>query len=99
MQIKDCPERFTLLEIIGDCAQCYEALPDAGEAAEALGIGFVHMTAGDGDEFLAEKKIEKVPALLLMCDGEEIARCYGYQPEEILEIWIDAMAERHLKET
>ncbi|MCD8205471.1 MAG: hypothetical protein LUD29_02515 [Clostridia bacterium] len=98
MFLKDCPERFGLLEITGDCAQCYEAVPDAKEAARALGIGFEEVVAGGDGEIVRENAIEKLPALLLMFDGKEIARCYGYQPEEILELWIDAMAERRLKE-
>jgi thioredoxin-like negative regulator of GroEL len=45
---------------------------------------------------LMEKwEIEKVPTILLMQDGEIFARCSGFQPEEILELWMDAkIAER-----
>ena len=40
-----------------------------------------------------EWEVTKVPTILLT-DGEEIyARCTGYQPEEILELWLDAKIE------
>jgi thioredoxin-like negative regulator of GroEL len=38
-------------------------------------------------------EVEKVPTILLMDDGEIFARCAGFQPEEILEIWLDAKIE------
>ena len=38
-------------------------------------------------------EVEKVPTILLVEDGEIFARCHGFQPEEILEIWLDAKIE------
>jgi thioredoxin-like negative regulator of GroEL len=42
---------------------------------------------------MEEWEVEKVPTILLMDDGEIFARCSGFQPEEILEIWLDAKIE------
>ena len=42
---------------------------------------------------MEEWEVEKVPTILLMDDGEIFARCAGFQPEEILEMWIDAKIE------
>ena len=38
-------------------------------------------------------QIERVPTLIVFKEGREIARCTGYQPEEILEVWLDAKLE------
>ena len=36
---------------------------------------------------------KKYMTILLVEDGEIFARCAGFQPEEILELWIDAKVE------
>ena len=35
-------------------------------------------------------EIRGVPTILVMYDDEVYARCKGFQPEEILELWLDA---------
>ena len=42
---------------------------------------------------MEEWEVVKVPTILLVEDGEIFARCAGFQPEEILEIWLDAKIE------
>ncbi|MBO5525968.1 MAG: thioredoxin family protein [Clostridia bacterium] len=42
--------------------------------------------------------VTKIPALILFYQGKEFARAYGYQPAEILELWIDAKTEERLKQ-
>ena len=42
--------------------------------------------------------VDRVPTVILADDGKEFARCHGYQPEEILELWIDAKIEEHFQE-
>ena len=37
--------------------------------------------------------IDRVPTLIVLKDGAEAARCTGYQPEEILELWLDAKTQ------
>ena len=44
----------------------------------------------DNAQLMEEWDVTKVPTILLMEDGEIFARCAGFQPEEILEIWLDA---------
>ena len=40
-------------------------------------------------ELLATLQIDKIPTLIL-CDGDiEIARVSGYQPAEILDVWLE----------
>ena len=54
----------------------------------------VHVEADYSTLALMEEwQVEKVPTILLMKDGEIFARCSGFQPEEILELWLDAKIE------
>jgi len=57
-------------------------------------LRLVHVEADYSTMALMEEwEVEKVPTILLMDDGEIFARCTGFQPEEILEIWLDAKIE------
>ena len=37
--------------------------------------------------------VDRVPTLIVLKDGAEMARCTGFQPEEILSLWLDAKLE------
>ncbi len=39
---------------------------------------------------IRELGVEGVPTILVMENERVYAKCKGYQPEEILEIWLDA---------
>ena len=55
---------------------------------------FVHAEVSLMEEsLLSEWKIDRVPTVLLLDGGEIFARCAGFQPEEILEIWMEAKLE------
>ena len=89
------------VEISGEsCANCLTLMPILEELCSARGdIRLVHVEADYSTTWLMEEwDIEKVPTILLIEDGEIFARCAGFQPEEILEIWMDAkIAERKNK--
>ena len=54
-------------------------------------VRLVHIEADYSTLALMEAlEVEKVPTILLVEDGEVFARCSGFQPEEILELWLDA---------
>ena len=58
------------------------------EGLLALEEAIEKIESGVGTEYLKN-------LILLVEDGEIFARCSGFQPEEILELWIDAkVAER-----
>ena len=86
------------VEISGEsCANCLTLMPILKDLCEARGdIKLVHVEADYSTTALMEEwDVTKVPTILLMEDGEIFARCAGFQPEEILEIWLDAkIAER-----
>ncbi|MBQ7913376.1 MAG: thioredoxin family protein [Clostridia bacterium] len=84
------------VEISGEsCANCLTLMPILKELIDARDdIRLVHVEADYSTLPLMEAwEVEKVPTILLVEDGEIFARCTGYQPEEILEIWLDAKIE------
>lgn len=85
-----------VVEISGEsCANCLTLMPILQELCAArTDVKLVHVEADYTTLALMEEwEVEKVPTILLMEDGEIFARCTGYQPEEILEIWLDAKLE------
>ena len=99
MTINDYKEQLKGLccvEVSGeDCANCLTLMPILKNICDARGdIRLVHVEATYQIMALLEAwEIEKVPTILLFDDGEIFARCAGFQPEEILEIWMDAKIE------
>lgn len=84
------------VEVSGEsCANCLTLMPILKTLCEARGdIKLVHVEADYTTMALMEEwNVEKVPTILLMDEGEIFARCSGFQPEEILEIWMDAKIE------
>ena len=81
------------VEISGEsCANCLTLMPLVKKLCEKRDdVRLVHIEADYTTLALMEAlEVEKVPTLLLMEDGETFARCSGFQPEEILELWLDA---------
>ena len=84
------------VEVSGEsCANCLTLMPILKELCDARGdIRLVHVEADHSTMPLMEAwEVVKVPTILLVEDGEIFARCAGFQPEEILEIWLDAKIE------
>ena len=84
------------VEVSGEsCANCLTLMPILQDLCKARGdVRLVHVEADYSTLPLMEVwDVEKVPTILLVEDGEIFARCSGFQPEEILEIWMDAKIE------
>ncbi len=99
MNVNDYKEQLKgmcCVEVSGEsCANCLTLMPILTNLCQARGdIRLVHVEADYTTMALMEAwEVEKVPTILLMDDGEIFARCSGFQPEEILEIWLDAKIE------
>lgn len=94
--IKSQLQGLCCVEISGEsCANCLTLMPILKELCEARSdVRLVHVEADHSTLSLMEEwGVEKVPTILLMEDGEIFARCSGFQPEEILELWLDAKIE------
>ena len=84
------------VEISGEsCANCLTLMPVLQSLCAARDdVRLVHVEADYSTvDLMEEWEVEKVPTILLTDDGEIFARCSGFQPEEILEIWLDAKLE------
>ncbi len=84
------------VEVSGEsCANCITLMPILKRLCDERGdIRLVHVEADYSTLPLMEAwEVEKVPTILLFDDGEIFARCSGFQPEEILELWLDAKIE------
>lgn len=85
-----------MVEISGEsCANCLTLMPILKELCAQRGdVKLVHIEADySTTELMEEWEVTKVPTILLMENGEIFARCAGYQPEEILELWLDSKIE------
>ena len=84
------------VEISGEsCANCLTLMPILDRLCGARDdIRLVHVEADYTTTALMEEwEVTRVPTILLTDDGEIFARCAGFQPEEILEMWLDAKIE------
>lgn len=82
-----------VIEISGEsCANCLSLLSVLTTLLkDRKDCRLVHIEADEKTVDLLEHfKVETAPTVLVTKDGEIMARCKGYQPEEILELWLDA---------
>lgn len=82
-----------VIEFSGEsCANCLSLMPVLHElVSKRDDARLVHIEVdNDTMDLVQMYEIEAVPSILITLDGEIKARCKGYQPEEILELWLDA---------
>ena len=88
-----------VVEVSGEsCANCLTLMPMLFEVVGARdNLSLLHIEADENTKgFIEEYKIDRVPTVLLLDDGKEFARAIGFQPQEIFELWLDAMVEEYL---
>ncbi len=87
-----------LIEIGGDsCANCLAIMPVMRDLAEQFSLKFVKIDVEEQPELAEKFQIDRIPAVILAKDGVPFAQCSGYQPQEILEFWIQAKLEQFEK--
>lgn len=93
---KDELKGLCVVEISGEsCANCLSLMPVLHNlVSQRDDARLVHIEADEKTLPLMEHfDVQSVPTILVTLDGEIKARCKGYQPEEILELWLDAKIE------
>ena len=55
---------------------------------EFPGTEFFYVSAETDGEIFHEKGIDRIPCPIVLKGDEEVARCSGYQPPEILSLWL-----------
>ena len=87
-----------VVEVSGEsCANCVSLMPVlASICASRNDVRLVHVEADATTlDFIENYQIRQVPTILLTDNGEVFARAVGFQPEEILELWLDAKISEH----
>ncbi len=90
-----------VIEISGEsCANCLSLMPVLNSImSQRTDACLVHIEANeDTTELMQHFEVLTAPTILVTKDGEIKARCKGFQPEEILEVWIDAKIEEIKKD-
>ena len=93
---KEQLQGLCVVEVSGEsCANCLTLMPILERLCSARDdVRLVHVEADYSTvELMEEWEVLRVPTILLMEDGEIFARVAGFQPEEILEIWMNAKIE------
>ena len=92
---------ISVVEVSGEsCANCLTLMPILDRLVSNMkDVNLFHIEADNDTMPLIEKfEIMAVPTILVMYNQEIKARCKGFQPEEILELWLDAKVEEIRKE-
>ncbi|MGM9971208.1 MAG: thioredoxin family protein [Anaeroplasmataceae bacterium] len=94
--LKESLPGICVIEVSGEsCANCLSLMPVLNElVSNRTDCKLVHVEVDNNTmDFVEHYDIQAVPTILITLDGEVKARCKGYQPEEILELWLDAKIE------
>lgn len=87
---------LNIIEIAGGgCAGCHALLPQIRAVAEEFSLTPVCYDIERSPEAVKRFNVVKVPTVILAEDGVPFACCTGYQPEEILRLWTEAMLQEH----
>lgn len=100
-EIKEQFKGLCCIEFSGeDCGACLSLMPVLNDLISARSdMSLKHVEVNEANRETVEAfGIDRVPTVLLADNGEVFAECHGFQPEEILELWIDAKVEEHLKD-
>ena len=84
---------LNVIEFSGEsCANCISLMPLLHSLLKKYDDVKLHHVEVSHDTMDIVKKynVDRVPTILIVKDGVEVDRCRGFQPEEILEIWLDA---------
>ena len=81
-----------VIEVSGEsCANCITLMPILDRLVSPReDCKLVHIEASHETMDLIQRfEVRQAPTILITKDGEVLERVVGFQPEEILEIWLD----------
>lgn len=85
-----------LIEISGDgCAGCHALLPSLNAVAAEFGLAAERIDVESAPEAIEKFHVERIPTVVLADGDKIIAKCSGYQPEEILSLWVEAKLQAY----
>lgn len=86
-----------LLELGGDqCSGCIALNPIVHKLLEKYqGINYHYvMLTHNSAEICRKYNIDRIPALLFLYNGELLSLVRGFQPEEVLDLWLEDEMEK-----
>ena len=92
---------ISIVEVSGEsCANCLTLMPILERIVSARPeLKLFHIEASQDTMSLIEKyEIRQVPTIMIMYNDKCYVSCRGFQPEEIIELWIDKKVEEIKKE-
>ena len=93
---KEALKGISVIEVSGEsCANCLTLMPILNSIVSKMdGVSLHHIEAQEDTMDLIQLfEVYAVPTILVMKDDKVMARCRGYQPEEILEIWLESKVD------
>ena len=87
---------ISVIEVSGEsCANCLTLMPILNNIVSKMEEVNLHHIEAQEDtmELIQKYEVYAVPTILVMKDDKVMARCRGYQPEEILELWLESKIE------
>lgn len=87
-----------VLEVSGEgCANCITLMPMLyNVVSNRTDVTLEHFELDENSKnFASEYNIDRVPTVLLLDNGKEIARVCGFQPEEVFEVWLEYKIEEY----
>ncbi|MBR6072171.1 MAG: thioredoxin family protein [Acholeplasmatales bacterium] len=98
---KEYLKGISIVEVSGEsCANCLTLMPILDRlVSDRTDCKLYHIEASDDTmELVNMFNVYSVPTILVMYDLEVKASVRGFQPEEILEIWLDSKIDDIKKE-
>lgn len=95
IDVKNYKEKLkgiNVVEVSGEsCANCSTLMPILQEITSKIdGVNLYHIEASpETEELIVKYDIHTVPTTMIMYNDECYVSCRGFQPEEILELWIN----------
>ncbi len=89
---KEYLKGISVVEVSGEsCANCLTLMPILNKlVSKRTDCNLHHIEAAeDTMDLIMKYEIESVPQILILYNDTLEERCRGFQPEEILEIWLD----------
>ncbi|MEF9920665.1 MAG: thioredoxin family protein [Erysipelotrichaceae bacterium] len=85
-------KKYKLIELSLDgCANCISMKANLIELSKTFpDLEVAFLDASLNIDLVKQYNIESLPCLILICDDKLIASVNGFQPLEILEIWIES---------
>ena len=86
-------EGLNVVLVTGDgCASCVSMVDVVKDVSERFKqIDFYILEYEEKySSFLENYKVRTIPSVLIIKNNKLIDICHGYQPDEILEIWLDS---------